>query len=240
VSTPPDPDEAARRVDAALLAVKAAGLNVQAVMDSSKATEVLDGLDVGSWPSLLLLGSTGPTMWESMLSVGWMSRPDPVDSWCAAHLSRMRQALPMRAVFVFPSRAPVDVLALGRLAGWAHPSPMGLGIHPRHGLWVGYRGAVLLGAHVAERGLRTEPSPCESCVEKPCISACPGGAVQVDGLTLATCFAQRLASTACTTSCASRRACPVGDGSRYPAAQLAHHQASGNRLYRAYAEAADS
>ncbi len=220
---------------AALTRVAAAGLNVQAVMRSERLVGVLPGLDVASWPSLLLLGSTGTALWDAMAAADWIGRPDPVDSWCAARLSELRAGIPHRGVFVFPGRAPIDVLQLGRIAGWAHPTPLGLGIHPEHGLWVGYRGALLLDAQVPEFGLSEAPSPCTSCADTPCVASCLGGAVEPGGLQIAACFAQRLADTPCRLGCASRRACPVGT-SRYGDAQIAHHQASGNRLYRLHTQ----
>jgi hypothetical protein len=227
-------DEASLAFEQALATVAAAGVNVQAVLDSTRVTSTLDGLDVASWPSLLLLGSTGPALWDAMSAADWLSRPDPVDSWCATRLSELRASLPMRGVFVFPSRTPVDVLALGRAAGWAHPTPLGLGMHPEHGLWVGYRGALLLDVAVPEAGVRTEVPPCESCEGTPCVGAWLGAAVEPGGLQIAACFEQRLTDTPCAQSCASRRACPVGVASQYGESQVAHHQGSGNRLYRTY------
>jgi len=208
----------------------AAGLNVQAVLDASRVTGVLEGLDVARWPSLVLIGSTGTALWSAMGD--WRARPDPIDSWCAQALARFRDALPVRGVFVFPSKTPVSMLALGRLAGWAHPTPLGLGMHPEHGLWVGYRGALLLDARFAERGLGGDESPCASCEGQPCVAACPVGAVQPGGVELVTCFGQRLAETPCATACGARLACPVGDQSRYGAEQIAHHHEAANRLYR--------
>lgn len=222
--------------DDALARAAEAGLNVQAVLSSSRVTSVLDGLDVDGWPTLVLLGSTGSALWNAMSAASWLDRADPVDSWCAARLTELRDALPMRAVFVFPSRSPVDVVALGRAAGWAHPTPLGLGMHPEHGLWVGYRGALLLDTALPERGIVDAPSPCTTCVDTPCVTSCLGSAVESGGLQIAACFGQRLTETPCATRCASRFACPVGADSRYGDVQIAHHHASGNRLYSAWSE----
>ncbi|MCO4773420.1 MAG: hypothetical protein KDA24_25530 [Deltaproteobacteria bacterium] len=218
----------------ALQRVAAAGLNVQAVMHSRRVTHVLEGLDVASWPTLLLFGSTGSALWDALTAANWLERPDPVDSWCGTRLASLRDSLPCRGVFVFPSRAPVDVVALGRAAGWAHPTPLGLGMHPEHGLWVGYRGALLLDTSLPERGVIAAPSPCEECRDTPCVTECLGQAVEPGGLLIDTCFTQRLAPSPCATRCASRLACPVGAEHRYSDPQIAHHQASGNRLYRAH------
>ena len=71
----------------------------------------------------------------------------------------------------------VDFRPLATSAGLGTPSLLGLVIHPEYGLWVSIR-AVLLSTEVFEPTTKNRmQSPCEGCVEKPCISACPAGAV---------------------------------------------------------------
>ena len=60
-------------------------------------------------------------------------------------------------------------------SGQAFPSPIGLYVHARAGLWISYRGAVALPGRLE----LPQPSapPCPACAGHPCASACPVGAL---------------------------------------------------------------
>ena len=71
-----------------------------------------------------------------------------------------------------------------------------------------------------------QPSPCDSCADRPCLSACPVGAFSPGRYDLAACsgFLNTPAGDDCVTfNCAARRACPVGAEFRYSGAQSAFH-----------------
>lgn len=220
-------------LDAALAEASDAGLNVQAVLSAARIPAL------GASGSLVLLASTGRRLWSHVD----LSLEHPIDAWSLEVLLRLQGRLPWASRLLFPSPpdAPhVDVLAAGRAAGWAHPSPLGIGVHPEHGLWMGYRGLLEVEADLPERGVLSAPSPCAGC-PRPCVDACVGGAFQADSdaplgvsLDLPTCFGSRLSNGRCATSCASRLACPIGSASAYDPAQLAHHQEAGNRFWRRY------
>lgn len=220
-------------LDAALAEASDAGLNVQAVLPAARVPEL------GARGSLVLLASTGRRLWSHVDR----SLEDPIDTWSLEALRQLRTRLPWTTRLLFPSPpgAPqVDVLAAGRAAGWAHPSPLGIGVHPEHGLWMGYRGLLEVQADLPERGVLDAPSPCDGC-PRPCVDACVGGAFRADpdaandvSLDLLTCFGSRLSDARCAASCASRLACPIGRASAYTPEQLAHHQEAGNRFWRRY------
>lgn len=223
--------------DARELALEA-GLNVQAVLSVERLAETLPQLAplAPDWPSLLLLASTGTSLWTALHAAGAESREHPIDSFVADRLDAMRALIPEPTTLLWPDPeggTPFPVSLAGRLAGWGHRSPMGLTIHPRHGLWMGYRGAILLGVDLPEELEPAAPSPCASCDGRPCLTACPVGAVGgEDGLDAVACFSERLRDgAACATSCAARLACPVGAPSRYTDEQIAHHQAFANRSF---------
>jgi hypothetical protein len=94
------------------------------------------------------------------------------------------------------------------------PSPLGLLIHPTWGLWHSYRGALALAEPCTLAAPeRPERGPCDTCADRPCLSACPVGAHSVAGFDDAACFAHLAgpSSASChETGCLSRRACPVG------------------------------
>jgi Fe-S-cluster-containing hydrogenase component 2 len=93
-------------------------------------------------------------------------------------------------------------------------------------LWRGYRGALAFAERLAVRPPRAAASPCETCVARPCLSACPVGAFTGGGYNVAVCAAHlsRSASRACMEGgCLARRACPVGAGEAHERAQAAFH-----------------
>lgn len=212
----------------------AAGLNVQAVLSTARLAQTLPKTAplVGSWPSLLLLGSTGDAMWTAM-HAGPLDPEHPIDRFVDAALARIRAAIdaPTRLLWPDPTASqPFPVSLAGRAAGWGQRSRMGLTIHPVHGLWVASRGAILIDAALDEDVTPPTPSPCSDC--DLCVSACPVGATGgPKGIDIQTCFTERLREGGCATSCAARLACPVGIDSRYPAAQIEHHQRFTNRAF---------
>ncbi len=211
------------------------GLNLAAVLRTDETLDAAPRLaaELDRFPSLLIVGSTGRAMWRSIQERGFAERPDPVDEHALAALQgfieRFTSGVAARIAWPDPAASgEVPVSLLGRLAGWSHRSPMGLGVHPRHGLWTAYRGVILLGAPFAARVEPASEPPCDACVDRPCIPACPSGAVGgADGLAVVTCFDERTRpDSGCADGCLARAACPVGPDSAYGAAQIAHHQRS--------------
>jgi epoxyqueuosine reductase QueG len=107
-----------------------------------------------------------------------------------------------------------------------HVSPLGLLIHPTEGLWRGYRGALAFAERLAVPPFRAAASACETCVARPCLSACPVGAFTGAGYDVAACAAHlgRPAGRACMAgACLARRACPVGADWAHEPAEAAFH-----------------
>jgi hypothetical protein len=109
---------------------------------------------------------------------------------------------------------------LGRAAGLAASSPLGLQIHPTYGAWWAYRALVVVDVELP----RVEPlsDGCADC-PAPCVDACPAGAVQLTGFSIPACHARRLEAEPCRLSCAARIACIRGPEHRYSDEQLAFH-----------------
>ena len=117
----------------------------------------------------------------------------------------------------------IDFRSLALSAGLGTPSLLGLVIHPEYGLWVSMR-TVLLSTEVFEHTTKnTVQSPCTQCVEKPCISACPGKAVTLSGWSVQQCATFHGESTLCATQCRSRQSCPVGVLHRHSDLQHTYH-----------------
>ena len=174
--------------------------------------------------TLVLAGHAGPRMWRAFDAAragGAMT----LDEWSARVLSELAARLGARAVFPF-ERPYLPFQRWALRAEACHPSPLGLLIHPDYGLWHGYRGALLFAAAIALPPPERRASPCASCADRPCLSACPAGAFDAAGYDIAAC-ARHLAcmpEPACVDSgCLARQACPVGRDYRYAPAQARFH-----------------
>jgi len=126
---------------------------------------------------------------------------------------------------VFPSDGPpyAPFIIWAGNCGHISPSPVGLLVHEVAGLFVSFRGALLLDHKIAlpERA----QNPCEKCVEKPCLSACPAAALTATFYDVSAChvFLETGQGADCLTKgCNVRRACPVGRNRRI-AGQSAFH-----------------
>ena len=178
--------------------------------------------------SLVLLGNAGGSLWPAFSDAPELrdGAADPLDRWSARVIADLAERFDAAALFPFggPPYRPFQRWAL-RAESLAS-SPLGMLIHPTYGLWHAYRGALAFGDVIPLPPPETAPSPCETCAEKPCLSACPVGAFDGTGYNVPACV-KHLASEAgrdCMTgSCLARRACPVGQAYRYEAAQAGFH-----------------
>lgn len=158
--------------------------------------------------------------------------PDPLDRYTRRVLSALASEFRLGIVFPFegPPYFPFQRWAL-RTGGFS-PSPMGVLSHHAFGPWIGLRAALLSAEPVEASASATEPGPCETCLEKPCIPACPAGAL-ADALPPASydvprCLAHLRATpdAACHTGCLARRACPFGRDHAQSAEVAALHMAA--------------
>jgi len=174
--------------------------------------------------TVVLAGNAGPHMWrafDAARAAGGMT----LDVWSGRVLTDLAARLGARAVFPF-ERPYLPFQRWAMRAEACHPSPLGLLIHSDYGLWHGYRGALLFAAPIELPPPDCRASPCASCADRPCLSACPAGAFEATGYDVAAC-ARHLALTpepACMhIGCLPRHACPVGRDYRYAPAQARFH-----------------
>ena len=123
-------------------------------------------------------------------------------------------------------------LTWGRRAQCGHLSPLGLNIHPVYGLWHAFRAALLFDQDPGLPAIAAAPSPCDSCIGKPCLTACPVGAFAPDGYDVAACAEHLMAPAGgeCMDGgCLARRACPVGTAYRYAPDQMRFHMVAFRR-----------
>ena len=149
---------------------------------------------------------------------------DPMDRWSRRVITHVASALDAEALFPFggPPYAPFFTWAKASGRFWA--SPINFLVHDTAGLFVSFRGAI----RWQELATGTQAaSPCQTCADQPCATACPVGAFD-DGYDVAACKAHVMsdAGTDCRTrGCLARRACPIGQGNRMPAQAAFHMEA---------------
>lgn len=167
-----------------------------------------DGIGTGT---LALLGPAEPDFWAHVMAEPEFSDglPDPMDRWSERVISELATRLGGQAVFPFGT--PVRPFVSWALrSGRAWQSPVRLLVHDVAGLMVSYRGAVLM-PDAAEAEEACTP-PCETCAEKPCLTACPAGALTGAGYGLDAChtYLDTQEGRDCMTrGCAVRRTCPL-------------------------------
>lgn len=185
--------------------------------------------------AVVLVGVTGDSMWPAFSAwrktAGEGGGADPLDHWSEVVLDGI--AIELGALPLYPSRAPYQPFQSWAMrAEGLKASPLGLLIHPVFGLWHSFRGALAF-AEWDDEGAddavacSTAPHPCDSCIDKPCLAACPVGAISLEGFDVASCRAylatDRGQAGCMTGGCLARDACPVGVAYRYPEAQVRFH-----------------
>ncbi len=173
----------------------------------------------------------------------------PLDDWTRTVLTPV--AVAMDASAIFPSDrpyAPFQTWARAVEPVW--PSPLGPLIHSTYGLWHAYRAAFVFPgecglATPADRGANAalapagadagapapdDASPCATCTDQPCRTACPvNAAARPGGLNVPACVSHLSTpdGDACFASgCLARAACPVGRAYAWPETQNRFHMAA--------------
>ena len=209
----------------------ASGLNLQAVFNLS---ELPDGIsaaiskhvgEFAGYRQLILIGHGGRRMWEALQASAFTASADPVDSFSQDLVHRWFADRGNRYEMLYPGDEQVVPLQkLGALAGWHHSSPFRIGINAHWGSWFAYRAVVLADSDFEPTPPLTAPSPCDSCMEKPCIPACPADALTGSDASLQPCIDYRLTGDSrCKDRCFSRMACPVAVEHKHSMQQLNYH-----------------
>lgn len=177
--------------------------------------------------SVVLLGNVGGSIWPAFSAWSKTYRgADPLDAWSKSIIDPV--AVRFGATAFYPSDPPyVPFQQWAMRAEGLTASPLGILVHPDYGLWHGYRGALAFREGCDAPAFTPAVSPCETCLEKPCLSACPAQAISLAGFAVDPCrshLASEAGRWSCMASgCIARNACPVGAGHRYPPEQLAFH-----------------
>lgn len=178
--------------------------------------------------TLVLVGFVGREQWPNFANSpeAGDGESDPLDRWSVRIIGALAESLGAKAVFPFGGPPWAPFLRWAQQAEPVHPSPTGMLIHPDWGLWHAWRGALAF----RERFVLPEPdgrvSPCETCPDKPCLSACPVSAFTARGYDISACVAHletQDGADCMGEGCRARRACPVGAANRYGPDQARFH-----------------
>jgi hypothetical protein len=227
-------DEAFRR---GVESLRANGLNLLAVFDCAELPGRIrsaisrSGVDPTDYQRLVLVGHAGGQFWAGLKrAVGTVSIAEsdhPVDDCSKANVQNTVKDYWGGAAIemLYPGEPAFPLQQLGRLAGWHHDSPLGIGIHRVHGLWFAYRAAFVIDAPLPLRKEPVTPSPCETCRTHACVDACPAGAVRFsEPIDTDACINFALAANSpCRETCRAREACPVAPQDSYGREQITYH-----------------
>jgi epoxyqueuosine reductase len=175
--------------------------------------------------TLVMLGPAEPGYWAHLTAQPeWDGMPDPVDRWSRRVIGGMACDLGGKAYFPFGGPPWRPFIAWAKRTGRAWASPVTILVHDGAGLMVSYRGAIGLRERLDLPA--TGPRPCDACAGRPCLAACPVGALSGAGYDVPAChgYLDTAPGQDCLSNgCAVRRACPVSQGYGRVAEQSAYH-----------------
>jgi len=218
------------------------GLNLQCVFSIDElpthVTEYLDKHVEGlhQYRQLILIGHGGKALWKSL--AGAASKVEnPVDSFTLDVVAKWLNTLHTNTCshVIYPHIQSIDLITLGKLAGWHHESPFKVGINSKWGPWFAYRAVILADSRFAISPPTTAPSPCSTCTDKPCIKNCPAEACNEEGLDIEKCIRYRKTQNSqCAKTCLARISCPVQSRHRYAEAQMDFHYTESMKIINQY------
>ncbi|HJP37483.1 MAG TPA: hypothetical protein QF901_16020, partial [Gammaproteobacteria bacterium] len=154
--------------------LRANGFNLLAVFDCAALPERIGSaiagfdFDPAGYERLVVLGNGGGQFWDSLTrSVGTVSSLEsdhPVDQFSRFNVENTVRDHWGDGDFriLYPGEPGVPLQQLGRLAGWHHDSPLGIGIHRAYGPWFAYRAAFLIDASLPLSNEPDTDSPCDA------------------------------------------------------------------------------
>ena len=178
----------------------------------------------------IMIANCGQDMWRQFeKSAEYLDgQADPMECWSARVLGDI--AAEHSATLILPFEQPYPPFQTwAKRAAQLHQSELGILIHPKYGLWFGLRGVMFVDAQkldIAGMAENEGRDICASCVEKPCLDACPVGAFGNKTLQVDKCFTHLKSNfdpDCMKEGCAARAACPVGSEYQYCSEQLVYH-----------------
>lgn len=140
-------------------------------------------------------------------------RSEPLDLWSMRVVHSLAEEVGAIPMYPFGGPPYHPFLRWAEATGRIWQSPVGMSIHDERGLWMAFRGALGFEEPRDDLVAATGARPCESCAEKPCLTACPVDAFATGVYDVPACVAHISSSggeDCMTRGCRVRRVCPVG------------------------------
>ena len=177
----------------------------------------------------VLIGNAGQKMWRVFSKSAEYSdgSPNPMDRWSSRIIGDLAERYQADANYPFEQPyQPFQQWAVQ--ATGMQASPLGMLIHPEYGLWQAFRGALVFERPIESPKIQAFYSkhPCDTCRDKPCLSACPVNAFDGNFFDVKGCrdYLPSEPGQACMMGgCKARNACPIGTDHRYSDAQIRFH-----------------
>ena len=210
---------------------------------SFRKGEPFPGSESGLSPGVLLLfGQAGSSVWECFSRSPEFAdgKADPMDRWSRRTGNAIAEKLNGTALYPFegPPWHPFGQWA--QRAEIIRPSPLGILMHPQYGLWHAYRFAITIasldGSENTSHTSGSHHHACDSCNDRPCLSACPVGAFTNGEYNVQACadYLRNNEQADChSLGCRARGACPQGSDYTYV---LAHRRFHMREFHRALAK----
>lgn len=180
--------------------------------------------------TVVLLGGAGGSFWPVFrASPEAEQEHDALDCWTRRVIGELAEELGAMPLFPFGGPPYLPFQRWAKRAEPVHESPLGLLIHPEFGLWHAYRAALAFADRLDLPARPEVESPCASCADKPCLTACPVGAFTGKSYDVPRCITHigRPEGRACIeNACLARRACPVGRAYAYGPEQARFHMSA--------------
>ena len=208
------------------------------------------GAHAGAIRSIVVIGNGGGAFWAAYrrhlaTHPAHAERAHPLDDFTSAvmaeHVVPLAARRGVRAELHLPYREttpPVSFVHLAEAAGLGRRSLLGVLVHPEYGPWMALRAALFVDVALAAPRPAAGFDPCPSCRTRPCLAACPAGAVaHPAGWEVPRCVAFRVErgdANPCADRCHARLACVYGRQHRYPDEALGYHQGRAFAVMRRY------
>ena len=205
-------------------ALQPLGLAVIGWFDMINGPSELDGKPA------VLIGNRATPMWRAFKSSDFFDdgAANPLDRWTKHSISLIAKELGATALYPFldgyDQHWPFQQWASA--ATGLKQSPLGLLIDPEFGLWHAFRAVLVFDEQIDISELAVRQHPCDTCVEKPCLTTCPVAAISVGRFDANVCIDHVMSErdkTCSSKGCVARNSCPIGQEHAYSSEQQAFH-----------------